>query len=205
MSSAMKVKYQQPSTMSDSRTLYLFPEILAELAFTNTEELLHINITKQRRKTLALPLAVNIIGNFLMKRAQINESYSIDTYVSHLPEKEGIKVQSLMTSLVNVDTIYAMIIVHICFFFLIPVLKEAISGVKHLQLMTGVSPITYWISTFFFDFAFFTLLSIICTSAMAIFWNYNFNAIRECQYHRIPMCIRYSLMDVTFFWFQYWR
>lgn len=38
-------------------------------------------------------------------------------------------------------------------------LHERITGAKHLQLMTGLSPVVYWLSAFFWDYLIFLLTS----------------------------------------------
>eukprot|EP00605_Chrysophyceae_sp_TOSAG23-4_P001319 GSChrysophyteH1.ASY1.ANO1.1434.1 assembled CDS len=45
--------------------------------------------------------------------------------------------------------------------------KERISKSKHLQIVSGVSPITYWIATYVWDMALFTFLTMFC---MFAFW-----------------------------------
>lgn len=44
------------------------------------------------------------------------------------------------------------------FYFSIALTEERIDKFKHIQFMSNLSPITYWLSNFVFDFAFFFLI-----------------------------------------------
>lgn len=51
---------------------------------------------------------------------------------------------------------------------------ERLDGFKHIQMMSNVSPVIYWLGTFTFDFIFFLLVMVVRTSSFKIFDSYHF-------------------------------
>lgn len=52
-------------------------------------------------------------------------------------------------------------------------LNERVSGIKHLQIMTKLSPIMYWATCFIWDYLCFIIIIIFTLVSMYFFDNYN--------------------------------
>lgn len=52
-------------------------------------------------------------------------------------------------------------------------LNERVSGIKHLQIMTKLSPIMYWVTCFIWDYLCFIIIIIFTLVSMYFFDNYN--------------------------------
>lgn len=57
------------------------------------------------------------------------------------------------------------------YFMALP-LNERVSGIKHLQIMTKLSPITYWVTCFIWDYLCFIIIVIFTLVAMYSFDGY---------------------------------
>ena len=100
------------------------------------------------------PLAINLITNALYKHYTNNSKYSINLANQPLPRniseiindlsKQEIVSYSLMSAL----TFGLSFLISSFGIFLI---KERISGAKHLQYLNGCNPYLFWISAFCWD------------------------------------------------------
>lgn len=52
-------------------------------------------------------------------------------------------------------------------------LSERVSGVKHLQIMTKLSPIMYWISCFIWDYFCYIIIVLVSLVTMYLFDSYH--------------------------------
>lgn len=78
-------------------------------------------------------------------------------------------------------------LLHLIGYFIALPLSERVSGVKHLQMMTKLSPIMYWISCFIWDYFCYIIIVLVSLVAMYLFDSYHiFTGPNEiCELKRI--------------------
>ncbi|XP_014205590.1 ATP-binding cassette sub-family A member 1-like [Copidosoma floridanum] len=116
----------------------------------------------------SIPISINLLSNALIK-SLAGDEHSISISGQQLPNS----LQSTLIPDDNVD-VYATVLLFVFFFFpaialfVIHPLREALTNIKQLQRMTGVSCFTYWGTMFIFDLAvfliviFFIVIGFIC-------------------------------------------
>ena len=57
--------------------------------------------------------------------------------------------------------VFAFYTIDLNTYFMTSINVERLDGFKHIQLMSNVSPITYWFSNFIFDYIFFFLIMLV--------------------------------------------
>lgn len=107
--------------------------------------------------TFSMPISINLMSNSILKTLA-GDDHSISISGHQLPH-------SLHSTLIpdeNVD-VYATVLLFVFFFFpavalfVVHPLREALSNIKQLQTMTGISCFTYWGTMFLFDFLVFLI------------------------------------------------
>lgn len=112
--------------------------------------------------TFGIPISINLLSNALIKDL-IGDEYSISISGQQLPNS----LQNPSNSSDEEIEVYASVMLFVFFFFpavalfVVHPLREALTNVKHLQRMTGVSCFTYWGTMFLFDMVVF-LFAIFC-------------------------------------------
>lgn len=67
----------------------------------------------------------------------------------------------------------------LAYFIALPI-NERVSGIKHLQMMTKLSPIMYWYTCFLWDYICYTFVLIVILIVMRIFDKYQiFTGLEE--------------------------
>ncbi|XP_020526672.1 ABC transporter A family member 1 isoform X2 [Amborella trichopoda] len=100
----------------------------------------------------AAPTYINLMNNAILRFATGNKRMEIRTRNHPLPMSKSQHSQHQ-----DLDAFSAAIIVSIAFSFIpasfaVPIVKEREVKAKHQQLLSGVSILAYWISTFVWDF-----------------------------------------------------
>eukprot|EP00118_Oscarella_pearsei_P002785 m.11554 g.11554 ORF g.11554 m.11554 type:complete len:2446 (+) comp23502_c1_seq1:90-7427(+) len=103
------------------------------------------------------PISLNILNNALL-RGNLNNSkdilkYGITTSSHSFNETAGQLFQDQLRS--GVDLLIAICVIFALAFvppsFIMILIRERASGAKHLQLVSGVHPVMYWVSNFVWD------------------------------------------------------
>lgn len=148
------------------------------MVYNNSTQDSSIVVTEQRNRTLALPIIVNMLGNhFLAQFTTGNDKFKIKAFLAPAPIGEYIEMSNNYTSSLYTCGVFVITMTLVNIFFLIPVAQESASGVKHLQFMTGVSPATYWATTFVLDFAMSLVSSIVIAATIHLSWDYTFSGV----------------------------
>ncbi|KFK37012.1 hypothetical protein AALP_AA4G200700 [Arabis alpina] len=113
------------------------------------------------------PIYINVMHAAILRLATGNKNMTIQTRNHPLPPT---KTQRLQRH--DLDAFSAAIIVNIAFSFIpasfaVPIVKEREVKAKHQQLISGVSVLSYWLSTYVWDFVSFLFPS---TFAIILFY-----------------------------------
>ncbi|KAL0844738.1 hypothetical protein Bca101_017984 [Brassica carinata] len=113
------------------------------------------------------PIYINVMHSALLRLASGNKNMTIQTRNHPLPPTKSQRLQRH-----DLDAFSAAVIVSIAFSFIpasfaVPIVKEREVKAKHQQLISGVSVLSYWLSTFVWDFVSFLLPS---TFAIILFY-----------------------------------
>jgi ATP-binding cassette subfamily A (ABC1) protein 3 len=117
----------------------------------------------------AAPTFVNLMNSAILRYATLNDNMTIRTRNHPLPMTESQRTQHH-----DLDAFSAAIIVSIAFSFIpasfaVAIVKEREVKAKHQQLISGVSALSYWASTYMWDF-----ISFLFPSSFAIILFYIF-------------------------------
>nr|XP_043635410.1 ABC transporter A family member 1 [Erigeron canadensis] len=115
----------------------------------------------------AAPTFINLMNAAILRLATLDKNMTIQTRNHPLPMTESQRLQRQ-----DLDAFSAAIIVSIAFSFIpasfaVPIVKEREIKAKHQQLISGVSILSYWISTYIWDFISFLVPS---SFAMVLFY-----------------------------------
>ncbi|CAN8286970.1 unnamed protein product [Cochlearia groenlandica] len=115
------------------------------------------------------PIYINVMHAAILRLATGNKNMTIQTRNHPLPPTKTQRLQNH-----DLDAFSAAIIVNIAFSFIpasfaVPIVKEREVKAKHQQLISGVSVLSYWLSTYVWDF-----LSFLFPSTFAIILFYAF-------------------------------
>uniref|UniRef100_A0A1J3IH85 ABC transporter A family member 1 n=1 Tax=Noccaea caerulescens TaxID=107243 RepID=A0A1J3IH85_NOCCA len=115
------------------------------------------------------PIYINVMNAAILRLATGNKNMTIQTRNHPLPP-----TKSQQTQRHDLDAFSAAIIVNIAFSFIpasfaVPIVKEREVKAKHQQLISGVSVLSYWLSTYVWDF-----ISFLFPSSFAIILFYAF-------------------------------
>ncbi|PWA83115.1 ATP-binding cassette A1 [Artemisia annua] len=100
----------------------------------------------------AAPTFINLMNSAILRLATLNGNMTIQTRNHPLPMTESQRLQRQ-----DLDAFSAAIVVSIAFSFIpasfaVAIVKEREVKAKHQQLISGVSILSYWISTYIWDF-----------------------------------------------------
>lgn len=117
----------------------------------------------------AAPTYINVMNNAILRLATQESNMSIQTRNHPLPMTESQHTQHH-----DLDAFSAAIIVNIAFAFIpssfaVPIVKEREVKAKHQQIISGVSVLAYWVSTYVWDF-----ISYLLPASLAMFLFYVF-------------------------------
>ncbi|CAI9301359.1 unnamed protein product [Lactuca saligna] len=115
----------------------------------------------------AAPTFINLMNAAILRLATHNENMTIQTRNHPLPMTESQRLQRQ-----DLDAFSAAIVVSIAFSFIpasfaVAIVKEREVKAKHQQLISGVSILSYWVSTYIWDFISFLVPS---SFAMLLFY-----------------------------------
>ncbi|KAG9132657.1 hypothetical protein Leryth_016697, partial [Lithospermum erythrorhizon] len=115
------------------------------------------------------PTYINVMNSAILRLATGDENMTIQTSNHPLPMTESQRQQHH-----DLDAFSAAIIVSIAFSFIpasfaVSIVKESETKAKHQQLISGVSMVSYWISTFIWDFISFLFPSCFAMVLFCIF------------------------------------
>ncbi|KAK3796087.1 hypothetical protein RRG08_044081 [Elysia crispata] len=103
--------------------------------------------------------AVGVTMNYLMNtflQATLNDSFSLQTILAPLPKdpKDAAQRNTLriLTATFSVSSFIAFGMAFLTSPFIYFLIKERQVGAKHMQVVSGVGPVTYWLPTFMWDF-----------------------------------------------------
>jgi ATP-binding cassette subfamily A (ABC1) protein 3 len=113
------------------------------------------------------PIYINVMHAAILRLATGNKNMTIQTRNHPLPPTKTQRIQRH-----DLDAFSAAIIVNIAFSFIpasfaVPIVKEREVKAKHQQLISGVSVLSYWLSTYVWDFISFLFPS---TFAIILFY-----------------------------------
>ncbi|XP_071741723.1 ABC transporter A family member 1 [Rutidosis leptorrhynchoides] len=117
----------------------------------------------------AAPTFINLMNAAILRLATLNTNMTIQTRNHPLPMTQSQRLQRQ-----DLDAFSAAIVVSIAFSFIpasfaVAIVKEREVKAKHQQLISGVSILSYWISTYIWDF-----ISFLVPSSFAIILFYMF-------------------------------
>ncbi|XP_073151159.1 ABC transporter A family member 1 isoform X3 [Henckelia pumila] len=117
----------------------------------------------------AAPTFVNLINSAILRLATLDENMTIQTRNHPLPLTQSQRLQRH-----DLDAFTVAIIVNIAFSFIpasfaVAVVKEREVKAKHQQLISGVSVLSYWASTYIWDFISFLIPSTFAILLFSIF------------------------------------
>ncbi|ODM90575.1 ATP-binding cassette sub-family A member 3 [Orchesella cincta] len=125
----------------------------------------------------AAPLAINLASNMLLKTLEPNKTHLLGIFVTSHPmeTKENNPNDYGRFHILHIDVtsdiliyIPVLLIVLLTTSFVVFPVEEKICKSKQLQMMTGVSPLTYWYSSFLLDFLFVFLIVLVMTICFPI-------------------------------------
>lgn len=117
----------------------------------------------------AAPTFINLINSAILRLATLDENMTIQTRNHPLPLTQSQHLQRH-----DLDAFTVAIIVNIAFSFIpasfaVAVVKEREVKAKHQQLISGVSVLSYWASTYIWDFISFLIPSTFAILLFSIF------------------------------------
>ena len=148
-------------------TTYL-NNVITAAEFNDTTSTVFANAMYSNSAIYSLPISLNILYNTILKSFAGSE-YDITVSTQSLP-----KVHMTRNAEEEVFLAYGRVFIFIGFIFpmaalfVVHPLREQLTGIKHLQLMTGTSPFTYWFTMFLFDLFIFIFASLIIIAEIAI-------------------------------------
>uniref|UniRef100_A0A2S2QYG5 ATP-binding cassette sub-family A member 3 n=1 Tax=Sipha flava TaxID=143950 RepID=A0A2S2QYG5_9HEMI len=117
-------------------------------------------------------IAVNLYSNALLQELSGNSESYIATINEpiEIQEHENVCDEEFGTQIVIVWlTIFIPGLLYLIGYFMALPLNERLSGIKHLQMMTKLSPIVYWAACFIWDYFCFIVVVILTIIAMFFF------------------------------------
>lgn len=140
----------------------------------------------------AAPTFINLMNAAILRLATHNKNMTIQTRNHPLPMTESQRLQRH-----DLDAFSAAIIVSIAFSFIpasfaVPIVKEREVKAKHQQLISGVSVLSYWSSTYIWDFVSFLFPS---SFAIILFYIFGLDQFigRGCVLPTVLMLLEYGL------------
>ncbi|XP_033225197.1 phospholipid-transporting ATPase ABCA1-like isoform X2 [Belonocnema kinseyi] len=131
--------------------------LITAIEFNATAKSINANALYSETALFSIPIGVNIISNVMIKTLA-GDDYNIHISDHPLPTLRDIsELNSGVLTLLLICFLYPAVSLYV----LHPA-KELSSGVKHLQIMSGVSPITYWSTQFVFDLFVFFISVMLC-------------------------------------------
>ncbi|ODM97302.1 ATP-binding cassette sub-family A member 3 [Orchesella cincta] len=128
----------------------------------------------------AAPLAINIASNTLLKNLDPNNNFRINVKNHPLQSKMDALLEAAKPDPIFTQTIPFMFAVFmpiglalLAASFVVFPLEEKLCNAKQLQMMTGVSPLSYWYSAFLWDFFLVFLVVCVMTACFPIFQSYS--------------------------------
>lgn len=117
----------------------------------------------------AAPTYINLMNSAILRLAALNDNMTIKTRNHPLPLTESQHQQRH-----DLDAFSAAVVINIAFSFIpasfaVAIVKEREVRAKHQQLISGVSILSYWASTYFWDFISFLFPSSIAIILFSIF------------------------------------
>jgi ATP-binding cassette subfamily A (ABC1) protein 3 len=144
----------------------------------------------------AAPTFINLMNAAILRLATQNKNMTIQTRNHPLPMTESQHLQHH-----DLDAFSAAIVVIIAFSFIpasfaVPVVKEREVKAKHQQLISGVSILSYWASTYIWDFVSFLVPS---SFAIILFYIFGLDQFigRGCVLPTIIMFLEYGLSTAS--------
>lgn len=156
----------------------------------------------------AAPTFINIMNSAILRLATQNENVTIRTRNHPLPLTDSQHQQRH-----DLDAFSATVLVNMAFSFIpasfaVAIVKEREVKAKHQQLLSGVSRLAYWASTYIWDF-----VSFLFPSSIAIFLFFAFGLEqfigRDSFFPMVVMLLEYGLAVasstycLTFFFFEH--
>ncbi|CDP14120.1 unnamed protein product [Coffea canephora] len=140
----------------------------------------------------AAPTFINLMNSAILRLATLNENMSITTRNHPLPLTESQHLQRH-----DLDAFSAAIVVNIAFSFIpasfaVAIVKEHEVKAKHQQLISGVSILAYWASTYMWDFISFLFPSSIAIILFSAFGLEQFIG-KESLFPTIMLLLEYGL------------
>jgi hypothetical protein len=134
-------------------------------SYNNNKNHLYVRAWFDSRNIHSAPAYLNMAGNGLLRFATNNSAdYSIETTNWPLNYTLEIKAQKYLESatdlIVAIFTIIALSFVPAS--FVVFLVHERVTKSKHLQFASGITPLTYWLSNFMWDFAAY-VVSALCS------------------------------------------
>lgn len=155
-------------------TEYAFNVIAAaEFNVTNGHE--SANALYSNTAVYGLPISVNLVSNAVLRALTKDQSSAIELKVQSLPDKFDLVITSpkVQVYVLLKTFIFLFLLSLVSNAFVIQPQKEIDTGIKHLQLMTGLSAFNYWISTFFFDLLGFFVVNVVIVALQVICGSFN--------------------------------
>ncbi|PRQ44758.1 putative ABC transporter, P-loop containing nucleoside triphosphate hydrolase [Rosa chinensis] len=140
----------------------------------------------------AAPTFINLVNAAILRLASRNKNVTIQTRNHPLPMTNSQHLQRH-----DLDAFSAAVIVSIAFSFIpasfaVPIVKEREVKAKHQQLISGVSILSYWTSTYIWDFISFLFPS---SFAIVLFYTFGLDQFigRGCLLSTVVMFLAYGL------------
>ncbi|BFZ10796.1 hypothetical protein BsWGS_13835 [Bradybaena similaris] len=117
-------------------------------------------------------ISVNYVVNALLQFT-LNTSFYFKSAIAPLPltseEDENDGTVEVVSYGLAASSFIAFAMSFASTLFIAAPIKERQSGTKHMEMMTGVSPFTYWLSTLAFDFILFMIASLVIPIVFALY------------------------------------
>ena len=135
--------------------------VIGGAEFNVSGETLHATAYYSKYAVFSIPLTINILSNALLNW-KTEDDYSIEISVHQLPYSSKPVMDEADIDGGDIAWMFVNLFYPAVALFVVHPHREYIANVKQLQLMTGVSRITYWAVMFVFDlFIFFALITCI--------------------------------------------
>ena len=121
-------------------------------------------------------MSLNALSNALIKHVSGSENASISTVNHPLPRTVNEKIDDQLTQNFEGFTVAFNVLFGMAFLassFVIFLIKERSTGAKHCQFVSGVHTLTFWASTFCWDFINFLVPSLLL---LVVFWGFGIEA-----------------------------
>lgn len=109
-------------------------------------------------------VTVNLIDTAIYAQVMNDPSLRIDTYNYPLNKTGSTKTEEYLKSGTDL-TVAINVIIALSFVpasFVVFLLGERVSNAKHLQFVSGMDPVTYWLANFSWDLFNYALPALIC-------------------------------------------